>query len=79
MAIAHEQQYGPKSLHPEFLKAIDGARRDKDLAGEIAALRREIAELRTALAPAPSLILCGQQAIDELKRITRGDLNLPAN
>lgn len=41
-----------------------------DLSADIAALRREIAELRTALVPVPSLILTGQQALDEFKRMT---------
>lgn len=41
-----------------------------DLSADIAALRREIAELRAALVPVPSLILTGQQALDEFKRIT---------
>lgn len=41
-----------------------------DLSADIAALRREIAELRVALVPVPSLILTGQQALDEFKRMT---------
>ena len=41
-----------------------------DLSADIAALRRDIAELRTALVPVPSLILTGQQALDEFKRMT---------
>lgn len=41
-----------------------------DLSADIAALRREIAELRAALVPVPSLILTGQQALDEFKRMT---------
>lgn len=41
-----------------------------DLSADIAALRREISELRAALMPVPSLILTGQQALDEFKRMT---------
>lgn len=40
-----------------------------DLAGEIAALRNEIAALRTELKPVPTLIVTGQQALDEFKRL----------
>lgn len=39
------------------------------LASEIAKLRDEIAALRAELAPAPSLIVTGRQALDEFKRL----------
>ena len=39
------------------------------LASEIAKLRDEIAALRAELAPVPSLIVTGRQALDEFKRL----------
>jgi hypothetical protein len=36
---------------------------------EIAALRRDIADLRAALVPVPSLILTGQQVLAEFQRL----------
>ena len=39
------------------------------LAVEIAKLRDEIAALRAELAPVPSLIVTGRQALDEFKRL----------
>ena len=40
------------------------------LANEIVELRKEIAALRAELAPVPSLIVTGKQALDEFKRLT---------
>lgn len=42
----------------------------RGLSDDIAALRAEIAELRAALVPVPSLILTGQKALDEFRRMT---------
>ena len=42
------------------------------LAHEVAELRKEIAALRAELAPVPSLIVTGRQAIDEFKRLVKG-------
>ncbi len=39
------------------------------LAYEVAELRKEIYALRAELAPVPSLILTGRQALDEFKRL----------
>lgn len=39
------------------------------LAYEVAELRKEIAALRAELAPVPSLILTGREALDEFKRL----------
>lgn len=39
------------------------------LAYEVAELRREIAALRAELAPVPSLILTGREALDAFKRL----------
>lgn len=43
------------------------------LASEIAKLRDEIAALRAELAPVPSLIVTGRQALDEFKRLAHAD------
>jgi len=40
-----------------------------NLAHEVAQLRKEIEALRAELAPVPSLIVTGRQAIDEFKRL----------
>lgn len=45
------------------------------LAGEIAKLRDEIAALRADLAPVPSLIVTGRQALDEFKRLAHAETN----
>ena len=45
------------------------------LSGEISKLRDEIAALRAELAPVPSLIVTGRQAIDEFKRLTHVEKN----
>ena len=42
------------------------------LAHEVEKLRKEIAALRAELAPVPSLIVTGRQAVDEFKKLTRG-------
>ncbi len=42
---------------------------EPDLAHEVAELRKEIAALRAELAPVPSLIVTGRQALDEFKRL----------
>lgn len=43
---------------------------EPDLVAQVAALREEIALLRAELAPVPSLIITGRQALDEFKRLT---------
>lgn len=45
-----------------------------DLAHEVAELRKEIAALRAELAPVPSLIVTGRQALDEFKRLAHAGL-----
>lgn len=42
----------------------------ENLAHEIAELRLEIAALRAELAPFPSLIITGKQALDEFKKLS---------
>ena len=42
----------------------------ENLSHEIAELRLEIAALRAELAPVPSLIVTGRQALDEFKRLS---------
>ena len=42
------------------------------LAHEVAQLRKEIATLRAELAPVPSLIVTGRQALGEFKRLMKG-------
>lgn len=44
---------------------------NENLAHEIAELRLEIAALRAELAPVPSLIVTGQQALDEFKKLRK--------
>lgn len=55
----------PSSMLDAPYKKLD----DSDLAREIAELREEIMKLRAELAPVPSLIVTGQQALDEFKRL----------
>lgn len=55
----------PSWLH-DMIKPPSG---DSNLANEITELRREIAQLRTDLAPVPSLILTGRAAIEEFKKL----------
>ncbi|MBK8184312.1 MAG: hypothetical protein IPK63_16105 [Candidatus Competibacteraceae bacterium] len=52
--------------NPDIPKDIFGSPKE-NLAHEIAELRLEIAALRAELAPVPSLIVTGQQALDEFK------------
>lgn len=58
------QQAMPNALK-KILEQIE-----PDLAHEVTELRKEIAALRSELAPAPSLIVTGRQALDEFKRLT---------
>lgn len=56
---------------PEMLRGFaDPIRSTDGLASEIAALRKEIAELRAELRPVPSLILTGQRALDAFQKLT---------
>lgn len=67
------QQLSPKQeamLVGAGFPQLPGRGQKPDLSADIAALRREIADLRAALVPVPSLILTGQQALDEFKRLT---------
>lgn len=70
MPNPREYQTQQKSPAMEaMLEKITGGQQNS-LAGEIAALRTEIAGLRAALVPVPSLIITGQQVLDEFKRLT---------
>lgn len=51
----------------EFLRRQPGA--NDALTYEVAELRREIVALRAELAPVPSLIMTGREALDAFKRM----------
>lgn len=57
---------------PDAFKKVFQAADEVFLANEVAALRKEIAALRAELAPVPSLILTGQQVVEEFKRMKGG-------
>lgn len=70
--------YGDKEIRQkqaqlanETILGAMGPKPEVVLAQEIAALRGEIRELRQELAPVPSLIVTGRQALDEFQRLTR--------
>lgn len=65
------QQAMPKALFDLFDQTAADAINGKpgNLAYEVAELRKEIAALRAELAPVPSLIVTGRQALDEFKRL----------
>lgn len=44
---------------------------ERDLAEQIAALRQDIAALRADLAPVPSLIITGQEVLEQFRKLTR--------
>ena len=65
-------QMAPHRDNAHFAKMLEEALNDKsepNLAHEVAELRKEIAALRAELAPVPSLIVTGRQALDEFKRL----------
>ena len=53
----------------KMLEALNDKSGESNLAHEVAELRKEIAALRAELAPVPSLIVTGRQALDEFKRL----------
>ena len=65
-------QMAPHSDVASFSMMLAGMseNREPNLAHEVAELRKEIAALRAELAPVPSLIMTGRQALDEFKRLT---------
>lgn len=64
-------QIAPRSDVASFgrMLAALSEKGEPNLAHEIAELRKEIAALRAELAPVPSLIVTGRQALDEFKRL----------
>ena len=65
---SQDQMLRDQRQMPDFLRSI-AKKEDGDLAAEIAALRRDIADLRAALVPVPSLIATGREVLDEFKRL----------
>lgn len=63
------QQAPQQRAMRDSIANLIGQHDERDLAYEIAELRKEIAELRAELVPVPSLILTGRQALDEFKRL----------
>ena len=67
--------YKPPEAAPEAARETMAALRrmlqpnQHDLTAQIMALREEIAALRRDLAPVPSLIVTGREALDEFKRL----------
>ena len=62
-------QMARRLRHIPSIKALND-KSEPNLAHEVAELRKEIAALRAELAPVPSLIVTGRQALDEFKRLT---------
>lgn len=71
MPLQNQQQSWDRHVHiPDIPQDIFG-NGNANLAQEISELRLEIAALRAELAPVPSLIVTGRQAIDEFKKLSR--------
>lgn len=64
-------QMAPHRNNAHFAKMLEAmqSKDEPNLAHEVAELRKEIAALRAELAPVPSLIVTGRQALDEFKRL----------
>lgn len=64
-------QMAQRRDNAHFAKMLDALsdKSEPNLAHEVAELRKEIAALRAELAPVPSLIVTGRQALDEFKRL----------
>ncbi len=64
-------QMAPHRDNANFAKMLEAmqSKNEPNLAHEVAELRKEIAALRAELAPVPSLIVTGRQALDEFKRL----------
>ena len=64
-------QMAPHRDNAHFAKMLEALndKSEPNLAHEVAELRKEIAALRAELAPVPSLIVTGRQALDEFKRL----------
>ncbi len=58
------------------LEALQG-KDEANFAHEVAELRKEIAALRAELAPVPSLIVTGRQALGEFKRLAHASPQRP--
>lgn len=63
-------QMAPHRDNAHFAKMLEAMQSNEpNLAHEVAELRKEIAALRAELAPVPSLIVTGRQALDEFRRL----------
>ena len=61
------------ALSATLARFLEGENKNESdcLLEEVRALRQEIAELRQALVPVPSVILIGRQALEEFKKLTQ--------
>ena len=64
-----ESRPGDRALVETFKRGME-TQGDSTLLREITSLRKEIAELRRALAPVPSLILTGTRALEAFEKLS---------
>lgn len=68
----HEFPEHQRQMVNAFMRDSPFPSEDNQLAYQVAELRRDIQDLKQALAPAPSIILTGRPVLDEFKRLTQG-------